>query len=177
MQQKHVFARHSRVWNASCDDDDVSPPRKKFSSSCECVCQWVCVSHSTVVRTTCAPRSWPPSKRRQSCRRVNQACVHRTWGVPPPPNKTHKDPRPWHWPSPRLPAILPLPHAAACCFVPAPRRGSSSHLLFKVAMPPMPLSHTGGGDWVHTDALKGHANDALCKATRGLWVFWFSCHC
>ncbi|XP_074503213.1 homeobox protein Meis1b isoform X4 [Sebastes fasciatus] len=50
-------------------------------------------------------------------------------------NKTHKDPRHWHRPSPRLPAILPLPHTAACCFVPAPRRGSSSHLLFKVCVP------------------------------------------
>ncbi len=65
-------------------------------------------------------------------------------------NKTHKDPRPWHWPSPRLPAILPLPHTAACCFVPAPRGGSSSHLLFKVTLPPMPLFHTGRVEWVHT---------------------------
>lgn len=65
-------------------------------------------------------------------------------------NKTHKDPRPWHWPSPRLPAIPPLPHTAGCCFVPAPSRGSSSHLPFKVALPPMPLFHTGRGTKEHS---------------------------
>lgn len=33
-------------------------------------------------------------------------------------NKTHKDPRHWHWPSPCLPTILPPP-------LPSQRRGSS----------------------------------------------------
>lgn len=65
-------------------------------------------------------------------------------------NKTHKAPRPWHWPSPRLPAILPLPHTAACCFVPAPSRGSSSHPLLEVVLPPMPLSHKDRAECTHT---------------------------
>lgn len=43
-------------------------------------------------------------------------------------NKTHKDSGPWHRPSPRLHAILPLLHTAAYCFVSGPRPGSSSHL-------------------------------------------------
>lgn len=64
-------------------------------------------------------------------------------------NKTHKALRPWHWPSPRLPAILPLPYTAACCFVPAPSRGSSSHPLLEVALPPMPLFHKGSAECIH----------------------------
>lgn len=35
-------------------------------------------SQGAVVTTTCMPDSWLPSKLRQSCRRVNQACVHQT---------------------------------------------------------------------------------------------------
>lgn len=75
-------------------------------------------------------------------------------------NKTHKDSRHWHWPSPRLSAILPLPHTAACCFVSGPRRGSSSHLLFKVALPPMSLFHTGRVEWVHK-----HTNKKMCNVS------------
>lgn len=90
-------------------------------------------------------------------------------------NKTHKDPRPWHWPSPRLPAILPLPHTAACCFVPAPRRGSSPHLLFKVALPPMPLFHTGRVERVHTHThkLESLASDTLFKVKGFIWFCFF----
>lgn len=106
-------------------------------------CQCVRLSRCTVVTTTCAPGTWPSSKAQTKLSSNGP-------GVCPPDlrgaataNKTHKAPRPWHWPSLRLPAILPpIPRTAACCFVPAPRRGSSSHLLFKVALPPMPLFHT-----------------------------------
>lgn len=127
---------------------------------CECVCQCLCLSRCCVVTTTCAPRLMAALQARTKLS-SNEP------GVCPPDlrgaataNKTHKDPRPWHWPSPRLPAILPLPHTAACCFVPTPRRGSSSRLLFKVSLPPMsPLSHRQSRTGTHT-------HTKICKTTH-----------
>lgn len=77
-------------------------------------------------------------------------------------NKTHKDSRPWHWPSPRLSAILPLPHTAAYCFVSGPRRGSSSHLLFQGSPATrVPLLHRHSWMGTHT-----HTNRKTCKVTH-----------
>lgn len=70
-------------WNMSFDD-------YLYQFSSLSVCQCMCLSRCTVVTTTCTPGSWLPSKRRQSCRRMNQACVHQTWGVPPPLTKHTK---------------------------------------------------------------------------------------
>lgn len=85
----------------------------------ECVCQCVCLSRCTVVTTTCAPGSWLPSKRRQSCRRMNQACVHRTWGVPPLLTKHTKTLAPGTGPHPVYPLSCPshTPLPAALCLL------------------------------------------------------------
>ncbi len=88
---------------------------------CECVfaCQCLCLSRCTVVGTTCAPGSWPSSKCRQSCRRMNQACVHQTWGVPPPLTKHTKTLAPGTGPHPVYPLSCPshTPLPAALCLL------------------------------------------------------------
>ncbi len=156
-----------------------------------CVCVCVCVSMPLFVSLlSCGDnlRAWL-----MAVLQVQTKLSSNEPGVCPPDlrgaataNKTHKDARPWHWPSPRLPAVLPLPHTAACCFVPAPRRGSSPHLLFKVALPPMPLFHTGRVERVHTDThthtnkhthtckLERHANYTLFKVTQFICFCFFS---
>jgi len=107
----------------------------------------VCLLHCTVITKARTPSLWLPSKRRQSCRRMNQACVRRTWGVPPQLTKHTKTLA--HGTGPHPVSIPPLPHTTAGCFVLAPSRGSSSHLLFRVALPPMPFFHTDRAQCAH----------------------------